>query len=512
MPFTQRNEKDRQAMLVQSMLDASLHGIMMLAPVRDGAGAIVDFTIEVANAAIVNQVGFAIDDSSRPRITDVFPKNEAYGFHDTYRTALETGTLQRRELYYEDERLTGWFDLGVAPVEDGVVVTFVNITETKRHQQQIEESATQLRAIMDIAQSGIFVFSPERDASGDVVDFRFTVSNPAFASYVGQIPEKLVGDLGSKWFPGYRSNGLFERYLETYRTGKSNRFDFHYDDDGIDVWLDIMSTKLGDGVLVTFTDYTTVKRLQLQLESSVQDLKRSNQSLEEFAYAASHDLQEPLRKIHFFSNRLKGSYGEGLGEDGASMLERMEVAARRMRTLIEDLLAFSKVSASNAEPQDVDLNLLINGVLSDLDRAVVESGAAISVDTMPVIRGDLGQLRQLFQNLLGNALKYRRHGVPPAVSITSSITKGKDSPLDVQPNDAATSYHLIVVTDNGVGFEMEYARKIFQLFQRLHGRAEYEGTGIGLAIVQKVAQNHKGYIDAVSVPGEGASFRILLPV
>ncbi|MDB5252442.1 MAG: hypothetical protein JWP27_1611 [Flaviaesturariibacter sp.] len=512
MPFTKRNEKDRQDRLVQSMLDASLHGIMMLEPVRDAQGATVDFTVEMANAAIIRQVGFAIDDSASLLISEVFPNNDRYGFTGAFHEALESGAVQHRQLYYEDHRLAGWFDVGVALVDDGLVVTFVNITESRRYQEQVQESATQLRAIMDIAQSGIFVFAPERNESGDVIDFRFTVANPSFAAYVGQTPESIVGDLGSKWFPGYRSNGLFDRYLATYLTGVTNRFDFHYDEDGIDVWLDILSTKLGDGVLITFTDFTTVKKLQLQLESSVEDLKRSNQSLEEFAYAASHDLQEPLRKIHFFSNRLKSGFANVLGEDGASMLERLEVASRRMRTLIEDLLAFSKVSARPAAPEEIDLNTVIGGVLSDLETAIMESGATIRLAGMPVITGDLGQLRQLFQNLLGNALKYKRDNVPPVVTIASWHVKAKDSGLEVQPNDAGNAYHLITISDNGVGFEMEHARKIFQLFQRLYGRAEYEGTGIGLAIVQKVVQNHKGYVDAVSTLGEGATFRILLPV
>jgi signal transduction histidine kinase len=512
MPFNQASEKQyRHAALIQGMLDASIHGIVLLKPVRDTDGTITDFTIEIANAAIEQQIGFKIDDTTRPLLNTYFPNNTRHGFTQTYIEALESGERQHRELYYEDEKLQGWFEIGVSPLDGFVVVTFVNITEAKHYQQRIEESATQLKAIMDIAQSGIFVFVPERDATGVVVDFRFLVANPSFAAYVGQTPETLIGDLASKWFPGYKTNRLFDLYYETYATGRTNRFDFHYDADGIDVWLDIMSTKLGNGVLVTFTDYTPVKKLQLELGALVQDLQRSNQSLEEFAYAASHDLQEPLRKIHFFSNRLKSTYESALGEEGAAMLERMEVASRRMRTLIDDLLAFSKVSAESTHTEDIDLYRLIQGILSDLETGIQEKGARITIEKLPRLNGDEAQLRQLFQNVIGNALKYSREGVPPEVNISSAIVKGRDAGSSLPQKDANKTYHQIIVNDNGVGFEQEYARKIFQLFQRLHGRSEYEGTGIGLAIVQKVIENHKGHIRAEGRPGQGATFEILLP-
>ena len=512
MPFTEFSDNPYpHAALIQGMLDASIHGIILLKPVREEDGSITDFSIEIANAAIEQQLGFKIDDSNHPTLQTFFPNNTKYGFTQTYIEALETRERQHRELYYEDERLQGWFEIGVSPLDGFVVVTFVNITETKRYQQRIEESATQLKAIMDIAQSGIFVFVPERDTKGIVIDFRFSVANPSFAAYVGQTPEAIIGDLGSKWFPSYKTNGLFDLYYETYATDKTNRFDFHYDDDGIDVWLDIMSTKLGDGVLVTFTDYTPVKKLQLQLESSVQDLERSNQSLEEFAYAASHDLQEPLRKIYFFSNRLKSNYAAALGEEGASMLERMEVASRRMRTLIDDLLSFSKVSAESTRTEEVDLTTLIQEILSDLETAVQEKGAKINMESLPLVNGDPAQLRQLFQNIIGNALKYSRDGVTPEIDISSIKIKGRDAGSIIPQKDTNQDFYQIRIIDNGVGFEQEYARKIFQLFQRLHGRAEYEGTGIGLAIVQKVIENHKGYIWAEGRPQEGATFEILLP-
>jgi hypothetical protein len=281
-----QNKEDR---LFQSMLDASLHGVMLLEPDYE-EGIIKDFFVAVSNAAIKKQVGFSIDERAHPSLSSIFPAYKKFGFFDIYLKTLSEKRGQNCQLYYEDERLSGWFDLGTAPLDNSVVVTFVNITELKNYQQTIERSAAQLHAIMDIAQSGMFMFAPKRGIDGEVEDFVFTMANRALASYVGHQPETLIGTLGTTWFPGYKTNGLFDLYKDTYETGSSNRFDFHYNEDGIDVWLDIMSTKLGDEVLVTFTDFTPVKQLQLKLEESVQNLKQSNVSLEEFAYTASHDL------------------------------------------------------------------------------------------------------------------------------------------------------------------------------------------------------------------------------
>ena len=503
--------QNRDARLVQSMLEASMHGVMLLEPVRNDQGIIVDFKVEAANAAIKNQVGFPIDRATEPLLSKIFPTYKEHRFFDTYTQALETGQVQHKELFYKDRRIEGWFDLGVAPQEDSLVVTFVNITESKLYQQAIEQTAKQLNAIMDIAQSGIFLFSPVHNEEGEIIDFYFTKANSALASYVGQKPEALIGELGSKWFPGYKVNGLFEKYKETFVTGKTNRFDFHYDEDEIDVWLDIMSTRLGDEVLVTFTDFTPVKKLQLQMETYVNELKRSNASLEDFAYAASHDLQEPLRKIHFFADRLKDKYQNELGSEGASMLDRMEAATGRMRTLIEDLLAYSRVSAKRTSMQEVNTDLLVREVLGDLEASIQEKGATIYVGVLPTLKGDPLQLRQLFQNIIGNALKYNRPDVPPHITINSTTVKGKNTGIGMLAREGAKEYHKIEIADNGLGFEQEHSERIFQIFQRLHGRSEYPGTGVGLAIVQKVVENHSGYIQAEGEPDKGATFRVWLP-
>jgi PAS domain S-box-containing protein len=249
-----------------------------------------------------------------------------------------------------------------------------------------------------------------------------------------------------------------------------------------------------------------------ELETANHDLKRSNENLQRFAYVASHDLQEPLRKIQSFGDILRQTYASQLG-DGVEMLVRMQGAASRMSTLIRDLLAFSRITTQRSQFADVSLDKVLNGVLLDLELVVQESGTIIDVGSMPTIRGDEPQLSQLFQNLISNAIKFRKldSPVPHQVSILADLVKAADLPPRVKPAFPSNQYHRITVSDTGIGFDEKYLDRIFEVFQRLHGRNQYAGTGIGLAIVQKVVDNHGGTISANSQPGQGATFSVYFP-
>lgn len=504
-------EQNIKTEFVQSMLNASLHGVILMKPVYNNGDNIYDFDILAANVAAARHLDKEPDAMVNKMMSNILSRYKEMGFFDTYISALQTGHVQRRELYYEDEKLKAWYDIGVAPVNGSIVLSFENITETKKAKSLVEEAAAYLQTIIDIAQTGIFLFTPVYNDADEVVDFRFRIANRMLAAYVGQEPSKVEGALGSEWFPAYQTNGLFHNYKDTFITGKTNRFDFHYNADDIDVWLDIMSTKLGDEVLVTFSDYTPMKRLQQQLETSVKELKRSNDRLSEFAYVASHDLQEPLRKITTFSNLLAQRNAAALGEDGNKLIERMQNAAERMKTLISDLLNFSQMNNMALNVRQLDLNEVVQGVVSDLDDAVQESNAVIKTKLLPTINGDKIQLQQLFQNLISNAIKFKREDVNPVITITSKLVKAEETEIPANHNHDSRLYYEIVVADNGIGFNQQYAEQIFQIFQRLHGRSDYPGTGIGLAIVQKVVQNHDGYIYAESEPGVGTEFHVLLP-
>ncbi|MEP1444986.1 MAG: ATP-binding protein [Paraglaciecola sp.] len=238
-----------------------------------------------------------------------------------------------------------------------------------------------------------------------------------------------------------------------------------------------------------------------------EELTRSNRELEDFAFVASHDLQEPLRKIRAFGDRLMTTYGEELEGKGIDYITRMKIAAERMSNLINDLLEFSRITTRGKEFSDVDMAALIDDILSDLEIAIEESNSQITVGTLPVVKGDKGQMYQLFLNLLSNAIKFRKAEVSPKISISYTQSESYD-----ELTERSVQWHVITLTDNGIGFEQEFADKIFVPFQRLHGRSEYKGTGIGLAVCRRIVERHGGTISAKSELTKGSVFTINLPV
>ncbi|RJQ46921.1 MAG: hypothetical protein C4538_05920 [Nitrospiraceae bacterium] len=246
------------------------------------------------------------------------------------------------------------------------------------------------------------------------------------------------------------------------------------------------------------------KRAETEAVLYAEKLKKSNRELEEFAYIASHDLQEPLRKIMSFGDRLKEKYSGAFDEKGLDYLERMQSAAFRMRNLIQGLLMFSRVT-SKAQPfVPVNLSAVAQEVLSDMEIRIQESKGRIEVEHLPVVNADPMQMRQLMQNLISNALKFTKEGEAPVVKVSGAPVTGQERTQD-------NELYQITIEDNGIGFDEKYADRIFGMFQRLHGRKEYEGTGIGLTVCKKIVERHGGSIAAKSVPGAGTKFIITLP-
>ncbi|MCW3073151.1 MAG: domain S-box-containing protein [Flaviaesturariibacter sp.] len=268
----------------------------------------------------------------------------------------------------------------------------------------------------------------------------------------------------------------------------------------------------GEVVFIAFIrDIRAQKANQLELERKTKELERSNDNLEEFAHAASHDLKEPIRKVQTFASRLKESLAPKMTATEKGYFERMEIAAKRMGLLVDDLLEYSHVSQGEDGLETIDLSQSLRTVLEDLEVAIEEKGAVVTIGELPQIKGHKRQIQQLFQNLLSNGLKYTRPEVVPQIHISGGLVRGEETGLSLTTEEGNRSFHFIKVQDNGIGFEQKDADRIFKMFQRLHGKAEYSGTGVGLSIVRKVVENHKGYITAESQPNEGARFTIFLP-
>lgn len=264
----------------------------------------------------------------------------------------------------------------------------------------------------------------------------------------------------------------------------------------------------GGGSVATYEDITARKIAEHKLRKHANELEARNKELQNYAYVASHDLQEPLRKIEAFSDRLVKRCGDRIGDDGMQYIDRMQKSAGRMRQLIDDLLSYSRVATRETNLVACDLREVVDAVLEDLEVRIGETGCAFDIGPLPTIEASEIQLRQLFQNLISNSMKFIKPGTPPKVTITAEAYK------DVDPFNPGVMIEMsrVRVADNGIGFEQKYAEQIFGIFQRLHGRSAYEGTGIGLATCRRIVERHGGEISAHGEQGVGATFEIALPL
>lgn len=376
----------------------------------------------------------------------------------------------------------------------------------------LQEHQHLLNNIMTNSSNGISVTEMVRNEKGEVIDALTILANDAAITLTGLPKEIYFSKKATELDPLILQSPYGQLCLNTLKTGEPGVIRYY-----LEVtrrWLELSISKMDDDHLIhIFTDVTAIKKAQLEMEYMVEELKRSNTNLQEFAYAASHDLKEPIRKIQIFTERIKESLDGNLSREAVGYFSRLEVASKRMGTLIDDLLSYSHVSLRPRAFEEVDLNQLFDLVMNDLDLEIDEKKASIKISTLGVVKGHHRQLQQAFQNLLTNALKYSKPATPPIINITSNKVQGKDVPFTLLPGvEKANQFLMIRITDNGIGFDPGDAERIFNVFTRLHGNVEYRGTGVGLAIVRKVIENHNGLITAEGKPGEGAVFRIYLPL
>ncbi len=402
----------------------------------------------------------------------------------------------------------------------GPVVTFLalggaalqllrDVSRRQRAEDSLAQQANLLANIMDAMADHVFV----KDIEG-----HYIMQNRAHRLYLGlRATESVEGRTVFDFFPKslaelYHAD---DRYVVETGAPIRNREEPARPTSPNVVWLSTTKMPLRDpagrviGVVCVSSDITARKAADEKLQRFAEKLKRSNAELDSFASVASHDLQEPLRKIQAFGDRLRAKCSEGLGEQGRDYLARMQNASERMQVLIQDLLKLSRI-ASRAQPfAPCKLGKIVADVLNDLEVSVEEKGARVEVGELPLIDADPLQMRQLFQNLLVNALKFQKPGVSPVVTISCEIEKATGSEISGAPRGSELC--RIAVSDNGIGFEQKFADQIFVVFQRLHTRQEYEGTGIGLAVCRKITDRHGGAIVAKSAVGEGATFIVTLP-
>jgi PAS domain S-box-containing protein len=308
------------------------------------------------------------------------------------------------------------------------------------------------------------------------------------------------------------SKGLFQELFDLALKGNS-KGEINLDIDGIRIPVYVSLTSLQPKLATVgmiITDLTEKRKLEMQVNLKNVELERQNEELASFTYIASHDLQEPLRKIRTFSSRIQLKEKDRLSEEGKDYFDRMIRAALRMQNLIDDLLNYSRTNTTELEFIAEDLNHILDKVKQDLHDDIHEKKASINSERLPVLTVIPGQFHQLLLNLLSNAIKYCKPDIPPRIDLKADrIAAGELSYEGILPGYA---YWKISITDNGIGFDQQYSGKIFELFQRLHGKSEYQGTGIGLAICKKIVQNHGGIITATGQPGIGSAFNLFIPI
>lgn len=367
--------------------------------------------------------------------------------------------------------------------------------------EALGQSEARFRSLFAAMTEGFALHEIVYDASDRPIDYVILGANPAYERHTGLDVDEVVGQRASDVYntpdPPY-----LEAYAEVAETGEPMEFEVHFAP--MQRYFRISAFSPVESQFATvFEDITERRMAERALTEKTEALARSNAELEAFAYIASHDLREPLRKVQAFGDRLQSRYEAALDERGADYLARMQNAAQRMEALIDDLLTYSRVTTQAESFEVVDLNTVATEVVADLEVRIEETQGRVDIGSLPTVDADRVQMRRLMQNLISNALKFHKPEIAPVVEVSGEVVPGKD------PSERAAR---ITVADNGIGLDLKYKARIFAPFQRLHGRSTYEGTGMGLAICRKIARRHGGDVEVESEPGRGSRFIVTLPL
>lgn len=317
--------------------------------------------------------------------------------------------------------------------------------EVRKANQSIKKANVYLQDIINSFKQPLQVLKPVYNGD-EIVDFTFKLTNQAYASYADTTPDAIQGRRVSEIFPGYLKTTSFTNVAKTFISGEANTWMIHYDQDGLDLYNEMTAIKMADEVILHFADYTKLKYLEFELLNKITELEHSNQNLEAFAHAASHDLKEPIRKIQMFTDLLQSELGERISAQNRATLQKIILASERMGVLIDDLLLYSQFSLIPPEKEPIDLNENLKQVFEDLEIRIQESQASLVLGQLPVVNGYKRQLNQMFQNLISNSIKYRDHSIPLKIEISAKTCVENE-----------VNYVQLEIRDNGIGFEQQHA-------------------------------------------------------
>ncbi len=521
---------------LRESLESNVRNLFMEAPACICVLRSPEHVYELVNEAYLQVVGNR-DIIGKP-IRQALPEMEGQGFFELLDNVYATGEpFIGNEMPVQLDKGNGkleeaYFNFVYQPAHnngeiDGILCYGIDTTEQVLARKKIEESKNQLQ--------NIFLNAPAAIAIYEVPEYKYILANKTYEKLTNRKAEDLLGKSFRDVFPELKGTGAFELFDNIFKNGEpftAPEYAAMVDikNDGVlkqcyfNFSMEPVENSSGEIYAIISMTYDITEQIELrkkieesekileqkvierteQLNDKNIELQKLNKELEAFTYISSHDLQEPLRKIQTFAGRIIATEKEQLSDTAKDYFRRMNDAATRMQTLIQDLLVFSRVNTSERKFETTDLAKIIDEVKEDFRETIEEKNATITTGEMCEANIIPFQVRQLMHNLIGNALKFSRKDIRPEIIITGMKMSAADSPLN------KPACH-ISVSDNGIGFGKEYSEKIFEVFQRLHSKEEYAGTGIGLAIVKKIVDNHHGIITAESEFGKGATFNIYIP-
>jgi len=501
------DDLDAQRSFALRVLDQSNNVISFFKPIRNEAGEIQDFRIEY-----LNRRWQAATDKEQKKIigsklSEYYPEIFENGVFDKLTLCFDEDEEQEFQEKFNFNNKDYWFSARASTFDNGVIVFSKNITKEKGLELELGVQNKLLSEAEYVANVGSYKWNMDDEVikysdnayrlfGYEPNEFEPTVEK--FMSFVHPDDvSQLMVDYNDIIKRKERTESTYRIITKDKKVKTINSIGEFYQKDGS--WHMV-------GVLA---DVTNKMNNELRLRNRNMELKRSNSELESFNRIASHDLQEPLRKIQMFVSRLDEEASDNLDDRAKQYLTKVTSSVERMRELITNLLSYSKIEKIEVEPEKIDLEVVLENVLDDLDERIEKTGAQITADSLPEIVGVQFQMEQLFANLIGNALKYKKPDTVPIIDIRVKILPY--SKMDKSLALPRSRYLRLQFKDNGIGFAEEHQDKIFEIFQRLHSKNEFSGTGLGLAICKKIVMAHKGEIQAQSDLGEGAIFTVYLP-
>ncbi len=486
------------ASLVETIMDNTEDGIILFSPLYNELDELIDFKYQFVNKAGEKIIGKNREELLATSLNNAFPGHTYAEIFKSYKEVILSGNSYEAEQYYSGEGLQKWFEISAIKIDNILLVKFNDITGFKSLINEKNLSENLYRTLVkSLPHTDVALVDPELNI--------LLVEGAPFKAFGFKKPIAEDSSLSDEF--SHEVMATLVPLLTSCLEGKSTVLE--RENEGSLFRIHFLSVRDDEGkvfaALIVSEDTGIYNLSKQELRNKIHDLENSNQSLEQFAYVASHDLQEPLRKIRAFGDRLQSKYSDAIDDAGRDYISRMQHAAGRMQRLIDDLLKYSRIGRFKEPFQEISLQNVVGRVLEDLENRIEDSGAQIEVESLPQVEGDAGSLEQLFLNLLSNAIKFSKQEQPPRIKIWA------EEQVDEQHPGEKPSKYNIFIQDDGIGFDEKYLDRIFNIFQRLHGRNEYAGTGIGLAICKKIADIHGGTIYARSTEGEGATFILTLP-